>query len=69
MGQWEIKTNRHPNTDGTPWGCIDERIPPTKERPYWTTREVRRWSGVSDRARAAEECAEHNAAEEAPDAE
>jgi hypothetical protein len=64
--EWVVKTNRHPNTDGSLWGWIDARVPPTKERPYWTTREVAVWSGVDDLRRARTACLADKEPQDAP---
>ena len=59
--EWSLCTNRHPTTDGDPWGWIEARVPPAPPNAWWTKREVALWSGVEGRKLASAAIAENNA--------
>lgn len=61
-GHWYVHTNRHPNTDGTPWGWVDEAVR-IADNPYsnWASKEIAVWSGTRQRAEWSDKCAKHNA--------
>lgn len=52
-GPWRLTTNKHRNTDGTPWGCVDATLHPAGGAGYAPAGTTIRWRGARGRANAA----------------